>query len=138
MEWNKINLDEVGYCFKSTKSTLDFSCLPTQTEQILQIIGVFYYYDNKNFTEEDIRQMFEKLQVISPRSGKVILPTVKKIGTILEKMVEAGELGREDIYFKIPDSYKENGMFYARELQRGKEQGYLDGWIEYVKKNRKM
>lgn len=138
MEWNKIDLDEVGYCFKSTKSTMDFSCLPTQTEQIREIIAVFYYYDNKTFTEEDVRQMFAKLQVVSPRSGKVILPTVKKIGNILEKMVAVGELDRNDVCFNIQDSYKQNCMFYEKELQRGKELGYLEGWIEYVKGNREM
>ena len=69
------------------KLTMDFSCLPTQTEQIREIVSVFYYCHNKNFTEEDVRPMFVKLQVVSLRSGKVIVPTVKKIGTILEKTV---------------------------------------------------
>lgn len=127
MDWTKQNLDEIGYCFKSTKSTIDFSCLPTQTDQIRQIIAAFLYYGNRNFTEEDIRQMFENLQVISPRSGKVILPTVKKIRAILEKMVDRRELDIEGAQFCIPDSYKEKCTIYEKELQRGKESGYLDG-----------
>ena len=84
-------------------------------------------HGNRNFTEEDIRQMFENLQVISPRSGKVILPTVKKIRAILEKMVDRRELDIEGAQFCILDSYKEKCTIYEKELQRGKESGYLDG-----------
>ena len=137
MDWNKINFDEVGYCFKSTKSSIDFACIPTQTDQIRKIIAVFFYYGIKNFTEDDVQQIFEKIQVISPRNGKMILPTIKKIQNILEKMVVTEEIDINDAQFYIPDSYRKQCEIIEMELQRGKEQGYLEGWIEYAKKNQR-
>lgn len=135
MDWKKINFDEVGYCLKSTKSSMDFSCLPSLTVQMEQIIAVFYFYGIRNFIEEDIRQMFANLQVISPRNDKVIMPTDKKVRAILEKMVEKGKLDMEDALFHIPDSYGENCVIFEKELERGKELGYLEGWIAYAKSN---
>ena len=41
-------------------------------------------------------------------------------------MVDRRELDIEGAQFCIPDSYKEKCTIYEKELQRGKESGYLD------------
>lgn len=72
--------------FEMTKSSTDFDCMPRGT-QIENFIKFIIKSGNNNFTVEDIRELFIKANMKSPRTSKVIKPTRSQIKNQIERII---------------------------------------------------
>lgn len=83
MDWGKINIKEITYY--CTSCEIDFDCLPFGS-QIKSIVSIFYYYDIKIFSIDDIKEFYEKMQIPSPRNNTIRKPSNTQIQKIIDKM----------------------------------------------------
>lgn len=83
VDWTKLNMKEVNYY--CTSFDIDFDCLPV-SDQIKQLIGIFYYYDITQFTIDDIQEFYRKMKLRNARSGKIVHPSPAQIRKIIEKL----------------------------------------------------
>lgn len=83
MDWTKLNMKEVKYY--CTSFDIDFDCLPV-SDQIRQLIGIFYYYGITQFTIDDIQEFYKKMQLRNARSGKIVNPSPAQIRKVMEKV----------------------------------------------------
>ena len=79
----KINMKEIKYY--CTSSDIDFDCLPFGS-QIKTIVSMFFYYDIKLFSVDDIKVFYEKMQIPSPRNNTIRKPSNTQIQKIIDKM----------------------------------------------------
>ncbi len=79
---SKINFSEVNYYYKSPYALVDYSFM--QSFSIIKsCIEVFVYYGINEFTASDVKSFFEKLQLVQKKSGRVFIPSEKKIDGVL-------------------------------------------------------
>ncbi len=133
MNWERLNFNEIGYFCKSTKANTDFACYPLSIK-IECIMGILSYYGIYSFQANDIKQFFSLLQIKSIHTGTIFVPSVKKIQTILEKMVGKHQLSIKESYFFI-SGFQMDEEIYASKIKEGYQKDYINGWLLYKKES---
>lgn len=118
MDWSKVNFDEMGYVFKSTRSHGDLECCPFSLK-IDSILDMLNYYQVESFDHDDIHRLFEILRLKNSQ-GKVVIPSANKIKARLEKVDYQIEFSQ--------DCYKTT-------LEEGYKKGYIADWVNWAIKN---
>ena len=80
---DKINFEEVEYLYKSPDTMVDYSDVVSFT-LIKSSVEIFQYYGITSFSADDIKRFFERLGFVRKKSGKIFVPSVKKINGVLE------------------------------------------------------
>ncbi len=78
-----IDFNEVQYFYKNPRSLVDYSQMQSFS-LIKSSVEIFSYYGIPDFTAGDIRDFFEKLQLVQKKNNKVFLPSPKKIDGVLQ------------------------------------------------------
>lgn len=79
---SRMNFDEINYYYKSPQALVDYSFM--QSFSIIKsCIEIFVYYEITEFTAKDIKDFFEKLQLIQQKNGRAFVPSEKKIDGVL-------------------------------------------------------
>lgn len=133
MNWERLNFNEIGYFCKSTKANTDFACYPLSIK-IECIMGILSYYGIYSFQANDIKQFFSLLQIKSIHTGTIFVPSIRKIQTILEKMVGRHQLSIKESYFFISD-FQMDEEIYASKIKEGYQKDYINGWLLYKKES---
>lgn len=118
MDWSKVNFDEMGYVFKSTRSHGDLECCPFSLK-IDSILDMLNYYQVESFDHDDIHRLFQILRLKNSQ-GKVVIPSANKIKARLEKVDYQIEFSQ--------DCYKTT-------LEEGYKKGYIADWANWAIKN---
>lgn len=118
MDWSKVNFDEMGFAFKSTRVPIGLDCCPFSL-QIDAILDMLDYYHIEEFDYEDIHKIFKILR-LKNKQGKVAIPSANKIKARLDK-----------INYKIQYFHD----CYKMELEKGYEKNYIADWAEWAIKN---
>ena len=118
-----INWDEVGYFYKSPDSLVDYSMMQSFS-LIKSAVEVFAYYGINDFTADDMKAFFERLQLIHKRRGLPFVPSAKKISGVLECCENGGvnSLSFNGQRFHI-DSWDSSG--YGYEIEAAKRNGLI-------------
>lgn len=80
---NKLNFTEIEFFYKAPNCLTDFSQM-TSFSLIKSSVEVFAYYRITSFTSTDIKEFFQKLQIIQKKNNKVFVPSPKKIDGVLQ------------------------------------------------------
>lgn len=120
---NRINSKEVEFIYKSPLSLVDYSRIQSFS-LIRSSIEVFAYYGIEDFTAEDIKQFFEKLQLLHHKKEAIFIPSVKKVTGVLDCCLGQGRnmLSCKDGSYHIV-SWDSSGLGY--ELEAAKRTGKL-------------
>ena len=86
---DKINFEEVEYLYKSADTMVDYSDVVSFT-LIKSSVEIFQYYGITSFSADDIKRFFERLSFVRKKSGKIFVPSVKKINGVLECFLGSG------------------------------------------------
>lgn len=78
-----LNFKEIEFFYKVPNCLTDFS-LMTSFSLIRSSVEVFAYYNINSFTSSDIKEFFQKLQIVQKKNNKVFLPSAKKIDGVLQ------------------------------------------------------
>lgn len=78
-----LNFKEIEFFYKAPNCLTDFS-LMTSFSLIRSSVEVFAYYNINSFTSSDIKEFFQKLQIVQKKNNKVFLPSAKKIDGVLQ------------------------------------------------------
>lgn len=118
-----INLDEARFFYTSPNTMIDNSGLES-FGLIRSAVDVLVYYGINEFTADDIRELFDSLQLIRKKNGRVFVPSVKKISGVLECYLGKGTfmLERSGERFRAV-SWDCGG--YRYEIEAAKQKGYL-------------
>lgn len=100
--FDRINLEEAEYFYKSPDSFVDYSLMQSFS-LIKSTIEVFAYYKATPFLPEDVRDLFLRLQIVQKKNGRVFVPSPKKVRGVLECYLGDGKLSlkEENGYFHI-------------------------------------
>lgn len=80
---DKIDFYEVEYFYKSPLSLVDYTQMQSFS-LIKSCIEVFAYYGITDFKSSDVKNFFQKLQLVQQKNGKVFIPSLKKVDGVLE------------------------------------------------------
>ena len=80
---DRIELDEVRFFYLSPDTMIDNSGLES-FGLIKSSVDVLVYYGINEFSAEDIKELFEALQLVRKKTGRVFVPSVRKITGVLE------------------------------------------------------
>ncbi len=118
-----IDLKEAEYFYRSPHTLIDNSGLES-FGLIKSTVELFVYYGVNDFSANDIKELFEKLQLIQKKNGRVFLPSSKKISGVLECYLKKGkeQLSLDGNIFHII-SWDCTG--YRCEIESAKQKGYL-------------
>ena len=99
---DRINFEEAEYFYKSPDSFVDYTLMQSFS-LIKSTIEVFAYYNASPFLPEDVRDFFERLNIVQKKNGRVFVPSPKKVRGVLECYLGEGKLRlkEEDGYFHI-------------------------------------
>lgn len=124
---SKINFSEVSYFYKSPDAFVDYSNMQSFS-LIKSTVDVFVYYGITDFTAEDIQAFFERLQIVKKKTGKVFLPSPKKVSGVLECYLKEGResLSLTDGHFHV-NAW--DGSGYGFEIEAAKRKGKLTGSV---------
>ena len=122
MNWENLNYDEITFFCKSPKANIEFDCLPNLQTMVVQLLDMLQYYHIKSFTTDDMQKIFEILQIKSGRTGKLILPSAKKMQITLEKLCGTF-IFREGEKFVIDKEKGELFGIYEQVIRRAYEKG---------------
>ena len=119
----KINFQEAEFFYKSPYALVDYSIIQSFS-LIRSTVEVFAYYGITDFTPEDIRHFFERLQLIHRRKETVFIPTAKKVSGVLDCCLSEGknQLAKQDGSYHIV-SWDSSG--YGFEIQAAKDRGRI-------------
>lgn len=120
---DKINFDEASFFYKSPHSLVDYSMVQSYT-LIKSVIELFAYYGITDFTAEDIKEFFVRLELVQQKNNKVFIPSRKKIDSVLELCID----GRDNSLSYHNDTYhidRWDTSGYAYELSAAKNKGLL-------------
>ena len=120
---DRLNFNEVIYFYKSPDSFADYGSMQSFS-LIRSTVEVFAYYGTTAFTAEDIRSLFEQLQIVQKKYNRVFLPSVKKISGVMECCFQPGinQLAEENGVYRII-SWDSSG--YGYEIATAKRKGKL-------------
>lgn len=76
--------------FTKKKST-DFDCIPRGT-QVMIFAEFILASNNRCFSAEDIKSLFDKAKLCSPRTGKLISPSIVQLQKYIDRFIEKGKL----------------------------------------------
>lgn len=79
---SKMDFDEINYYYKSPQALVDYSLMQSFSV-IKSCVEVFVYYGVTEFSAEDVKSFFTKLQLIQKKNGRVFIPSEKKIDGVL-------------------------------------------------------
>ncbi len=122
----KINFAEVNYFYKSPDAFVDYSNMQSFS-LIKSTVEVFVYYGITDFSAEDIQTFFNRLQLVKKKTGKVFVPSPKKISGVLECYLKAG---RESLSQQADGRFHVNawdGSGYGFEIETAKRKKKLVG-----------
>ncbi len=80
---NRLNFKEIEFFYKAPNSLTDFSQM-TSFSLIKSCVEVLVYYDITSFTSTDIKQFFQRLQIVQKKNNKVFIPSAKKIDGVMQ------------------------------------------------------
>lgn len=113
MDWEKLNMEEIKYY--CTSSDIDFDCLPFGS-QIKGIVSMFCYYGIKEFSVDDIKAFYEKMQILSPRNNTVRKPT----STQIQKALNAKTMNNiKNINENEYEILETNTQIYEMQIKQG-------------------
>ena len=120
---SRINFQEAMYFYKSPHAFVDYSNMQSFS-LIKSTVDVFAYYGIHDFTAEDIQAFFEQLQLVRKKTGKVFIPSPKKIRGVLDCYLTAGSetLSVNGTVYHI-NTWQGSG--YGFEIEAAKRTGQL-------------
>ena len=120
---DRINFAEVEYFYKSPLSLVDFSIIQSFS-LIKSTVEVFAHYGIVEFRPEEIRQFFERLQLVHGEKQQVFLPTPKKISGVLDCCLSPGrnQLSKHEGTYRIV-SWDSSG--YRFEIEAARSRGRI-------------
>lgn len=80
---NKINFKEAEYFYKSEHAIVDYSQMQSFS-LIKSCIEIFAYYGVNVFSPADVKEFFEKIQLVQKKNGKAFIPSAKKVDGVME------------------------------------------------------
>ena len=80
---DKIIFTEAEYFYKSEHAIVDYSQMQSFS-LIKSCIEIFAYYGIGDFVPSDVKEFFEKIQLIQKKNGKVFIPSAKKVDGVME------------------------------------------------------
>ena len=119
----RIDLDEVRFFYLSPRTMIDNSGLAS-FGLIKSSVDVFVYYGINEFTAGDIRELFEALQLVRKKTGRVFVPSAKKITGVLECYYRKSSQQLElcgDVFRVV----KWDCGGYRYEIENAKQRGYI-------------
>ena len=119
----RINFNEVNYFYKSPFALVDYSMMQSFS-LIKSSVEIFAYYGILSFKSSDIRDFFDKLQLVQNKNGRVFIPSPKKIDSVLECCMSDSEnmLSYSDGYYHI-ERWNTDG--YKYEISSAHKQGRI-------------
>ena len=120
---DKIDLDEARFFYSSPLTMINNSGLES-FGLIKSSVDIFVYYGINEFTAEDIKELFEAMQLVRKKTGKVFVPSAKKIIGVLECYYKKSSQQLEllgDVFRVI----KWDCGGYKYEIENAKQHGYI-------------
>lgn len=122
IDFGLLDFNEIEYYCKSERTIIPFSALPSFI-MIQEAVMILSAYGINQFSAEDIRELFLRINVLLP-SGKVFKPSCKKISGVLDTKTRNSVLALEsnDGTYSIKRCSIDG---YKAEIKRGYEMGYI-------------
>ena len=119
---SKINFEDVSYFYKSPEALVDYSLMQSFS-LIKSAVEIFAYYKINDIYPSDVKAFFEILQIKQQKSGKVFVPSPKKVESVLECCTGNGKnsLSKKDGFYRV-ETWDYSG--YGFEIERKKQKTY--------------
>lgn len=90
--------DLIGYSlYDLTKSSTDFDCLPMGIK-VKELLKFIIRSGNNEFLIDDLKELFSKSNLKSPRTGRVINPTQHQLNDQIDRLIRNNEISVIKIY----------------------------------------
>lgn len=80
---NSINFKEAEYFYKNPRSLVDYTQMQSFS-LIKSCIEVFNYYNIFEFTPEQVKDFFEKINIVQAKNNRPFIPSAKKISGVMD------------------------------------------------------
>ncbi len=80
---NSINFKEAEYFYKNPRSLVDYTQMQSFS-LIKSCIEVFNYYNIFEFTPEQVKHFFEKINIVQAKNNRPFIPSAKKISGVMD------------------------------------------------------
>ncbi len=78
-----INFKEAEFFYKNPHALVDYSQMQSFS-LIKSSVEIFAYYGINDFSPSDIKEFFEKLNIVQKKNQKVFIPSSKKVSGVLD------------------------------------------------------
>lgn len=91
--------------YNLTKPSTDFDCLPMAIK-VEEFVNFIIRSGNNQFSIDDLRELFSKSKLKSPRTGKVINPTPYQLDNQVDRLILNGKISdnKDDNTYKITNN----------------------------------
>ena len=119
----RIDLAEVDFFYHSPHAFVDYTAMQSFS-LIKSTVDILVYYGITDFTPHDIRELFEHINIVTKKSGRVFLPSPKKISGVLDIFLKPGKesLSLNDGVYHVNNW---NGSGYGFEIENAHKCGWL-------------
>ena len=120
---DRINFKEAEFFYKNPRALVDYGQMQSFS-LIKSSVEVFAYYGIKSFLPSDIKDFFERVQIVQKKNMKVFIPSSKKISGVLDCCLTPSDnyLSSDGIIYHIE---KWNCDGYKYEIMSAKNRGLI-------------
>ena len=134
MDYKKLNFNELGFFCKSTKSNIDFVCLPTLAIKTEVLLEILYYYEISEFSKFDILKLFDILDLKSPRTSKPVRINIEQVESSLNALLQNNVCSYDNQQYYISKTRFEKENYYKNIITLAREKGNINEWEAFANK----